>query len=129
MAKNKLTKQTLSTHLDTAETQCVYISAFFIYLLRSTFQCFLVDLVHCLQNPQTFFFNKTFIKNELYSIIYTFKNYFATVFSVFNKMNRIIWWVWKNSANTISYLQLSFTFQFIIFTIPCVNIIFTIAHS
>ena len=30
------------------------------------------------------FFNKTFIKNEFHSIIHTFKNYFATVFLIFN---------------------------------------------
>ena len=35
-------------------------------------------------DPQTSFFNKTFIKNGSYSTIHTFKNYFATVFLVFN---------------------------------------------
>ena len=42
------------------------------------------EFVHCLWNPQTFFFSKTFIKNESHDTIYTFKNYFITVFLVFN---------------------------------------------
>ena len=42
------------------------------------------EFVHCLQNTQTFFFSKTFIKNESHDTIYTFKNYFNTVFSVFS---------------------------------------------
>ena len=42
------------------------------------------EFVHCLQNTQTFFFSKTFIKNESHDTIYTFKNYFTTVFSVFS---------------------------------------------
>ena len=40
--------------------------------------------VHCSRNPQTFFFRKTFIKNESYYIIHIFKNYFTIVFLVFN---------------------------------------------
>ena len=40
------------------------------------------EFVHCLRNSQTFFFSKTFIKNESHDTIYTFKNYFTTVFSV-----------------------------------------------
>ena len=42
------------------------------------------ELVHCLRNSQTFFFSKTFIKNESHDTIYTFKNYFITVFLVFS---------------------------------------------
>ena len=38
--------------------------------------------VHCLQNPQTFLFSNFFIKNGSHNTIHTFKNYFATVFSV-----------------------------------------------
>ena len=46
--------------------------------------------VHYSQDPpQTSFFKKIFIKNGSYGIIYTFKNYFITVFSVFNKINRV----------------------------------------
>ena len=40
------------------------------------------EFVHCLRNSQTFFFSKTFIKNESHDTIYTFKNYFTTVFSI-----------------------------------------------
>ena len=35
-------------------------------------------------DPQTSFFNYFFIKNESHNTIYTFKNYFVTVFSVFS---------------------------------------------
>ena len=42
------------------------------------------EFVHYLRNPQTFFFSKTFIKNESYDTIHTFKNDFTTVFSVIN---------------------------------------------
>ena len=37
--------------------------------------------VHCSRDPQTHFFNKIFIKNRFHDTIYTFKNYFTTVFS------------------------------------------------
>ena len=43
-------------------------------------------------DPQTSLFSNFFIKNGSHSIIYTFKNYFVTVFSVF-------------SFNKISYIQ------------------------
>ena len=43
-----------------------------------------VDLMHCLQDSQISFFNKTFIKNESHGIIHTFKNYVVTVFSIFS---------------------------------------------
>ena len=48
-------------------------------------------LVHCSRTPQTLFFINFFIKNGSHSIIHTFKNYFATVFSVFsfNKISSI----------------------------------------
>ena len=35
-------------------------------------------------DPQISFFNHFFIKNESHNTIHTFKNYFATMFSVFN---------------------------------------------
>ena len=40
--------------------------------------------VHCLWDPQITLFSNFFIKNGSHDIIYTFKNYFVTVFSVFN---------------------------------------------
>ena len=45
--------------------------------------------MHCLQNLQISFFNKIFIKIKFYDIIYIFKNYFITVFLVFNKISGI----------------------------------------
>ena len=54
-----------------------------------TFLCTQVGLVHCSRDPQTSLFSKFFIKNESHSTIHTFKNYFATVFSVFSKISCI----------------------------------------
>ena len=34
-------------------------------------------------------FRKKYIKNEFHDIIYTFKNYFATIFLIFNKISYI----------------------------------------
>ena len=45
----------------------------------------LVGPIHCSRDPQTSFFNKTFIKNGSHGTIHTFKIYFVIVFSVFNK--------------------------------------------
>ena len=42
--------------------------------------------VHYLRDLQTSLFSNFFIKNGSHSIIYTFKNYFATVFLVFSKI-------------------------------------------
>ena len=44
----------------------------------------LVGLVHCLRDPQISLFSNFFIKNGFHGTIYTFKNYFTTVFSIFN---------------------------------------------
>ena len=43
----------------------------------------LVGPVHYSQDPQTSFFSNFFIKNRFHGIIHIFKNYFATIFSVF----------------------------------------------
>ena len=43
-----------------------------------------VGLVYCSRDPQTSFLTKTLIKNGSHGIIYIFKNYFVTVFSIFN---------------------------------------------
>ena len=47
--------------------------------------------VNNIQDPQTSLFSNIFIKNESYGTIYTFKNYFVTVFLVFsfNKISSI----------------------------------------
>ena len=62
----------LSERLDTVEM---------IFQLRPVF---VSGPVHCLRDPQTSFFNKTFIKNGSYGTIHPFKNYFVTVLSVFS---------------------------------------------
>ena len=59
----------------------------FPFFFRSVFLwllAFLLDLVHYSRDSQTSFINKTFIKNWSHGIVHIFKNYFATVFSVFN---------------------------------------------
>ena len=71
----------LNTRLDSA----YQASAFFCFFFQAHFSCFgSVGSVHCLWNSQTSFFNEIFIKNESYGTIYIFKNYFATMFSIFN---------------------------------------------
>ena len=65
---------------------------FFIYI----FLAVVVDFftmnsvqVHYLRDPQTSLFSNFFIKNGSHSTIHIFKNYFATVFSVFSKISCI----------------------------------------
>ena len=67
----------------------VYAFWLFFLFLRSSFHAFLVNPVHCSRDPQTSFFNKNFIKNGSHGTIQIIKNYFATVFSVFNKISSI----------------------------------------
>ena len=43
-----------------------------------------VGLVYCLREPQISLFSNFFIKNRSHGTIHTFKNYFITVFSIFN---------------------------------------------
>ena len=43
-----------------------------------------MDPVNSARDPQTSFFSNFFIKNGSYGTIHTFKNYFATVFSIFS---------------------------------------------
>ena len=63
---------------------CVFLS-FFFFLVQPTIVDF-VNYKQCIHVlfmvPQIILFNNFFIKNGLHSTIYTFKNYFATVFSV-----------------------------------------------
>ena len=77
--------------------------------------------VYCLQEPQTSFFNKTFIKNESHNTIHTFKNYFVTVFSIFSKINGIqihfqflsmVLSATKNYISYISYFQMDSKYLF-----------------
>ena len=45
--------------------------------------------MHYLRDQQTPLFSNFLIKNESRGTIHTFKNYFATMFSVFNKISYI----------------------------------------
>ena len=66
-------------------------SAFPQYFFFFFFSTAMIDPLFCEQciytlftDPQTLLFINFFIKNESYSTIHIFKNYFATVFSVFS---------------------------------------------
>ena len=89
--------------MDSTETCGVFVSCFFCFLfffcqlqqgtavivqwtvaaLFLLFRLFIISVgpVYYSWNPQISLFSNFFIKNEFYDIIYTFKNYFATVFS------------------------------------------------
>ena len=73
------------------ELLCVCVCVFFFFFLfcfwRGAFCLF--QWVLCSQDLQTSFFTKTFIKNGSHDTIHTFKNYFATMFSVFSKIRGI----------------------------------------
>ena len=73
----------------------VYVSAFFFFVTLKRYCSSLLwavavtfDRKQCIcalfMDPQITFFNNFFIKNGSHNTIYTFKNYFATVFSVFS---------------------------------------------
>ena len=109
-------------------------SSFFLSFFFS--QPAIVDFVNCEQCiyvlftvPQITLFNNFFIKNGSHSIIYTFKNYFATVFSfsVFsfnkNKFNPNTPYVYRLVNNEVcmtylplkNYARLFFLFLFSFF--------------
>ena len=73
-----------STSTFTFSTLCVF-GFFFFFQSRS---CWHFNCEQCtcalFTDPQTPLFINFFIKNGFHSIIHTFKNYFATVFSVFS---------------------------------------------
>ena len=77
---------TLRCGLDSRFAHSCFVFSFFFYFLAVLFDFSVIPVgpMHCLQNPQTSLFNNFFIKNKLYGTIHTFKNYFVTVFSVFN---------------------------------------------
>ena len=61
----------------------VYVWLFFFFLGEVHFKS--GSGSHALfTGPTDLFFNKAFIKNESHSIIHTFKNYFAIIFSIFS---------------------------------------------
>ena len=63
----------------------IFSLSFFFSTVAVVDQIFREQYIRALfTDPQTSLFNNFFIKNESHGIIHTFKNYFATVFSVFN---------------------------------------------
>ena len=70
--------------LNTIATSSIRLDSGHVFFFEKSVYAFPVGLVHYLRDSQTFFFNKIFIKNQSYDIIYTFKIYFVTVFSVFS---------------------------------------------
>ena len=74
----------LSDHLD-SDYLASASALFFVFLCVKHCGCggFFSGSVHYLQDPETSFFNKTFIKNGSYCTVSIFKIYFVTVFSVF----------------------------------------------
>ena len=64
-----------------------YVCVFSFFFFKSRF-CWLFNCEQCIctlfTDPQTSLFSHFFIKNGSHGTIYTFKNYFATVFSVFS---------------------------------------------
>ena len=77
---------TLRCGLDSRFARSCFASSLFFFFLAALFDFSVISmgLMHCLQDPQTSFFNNFFIKNRPYGTIHTFKNYFVTVFSVFS---------------------------------------------
>ena len=71
---------------------CVFLFFFFFFLVQPqqlTLSTVNSASVHCSRIPQITLFSHFFIKNGSHSTIYTFKNYFATVFSVSVKISSI----------------------------------------
>ena len=70
---------------------CVFLFFFFNNFFMHTFQL-LGDRVYCsciIHGAHNHFIQKKNFKNEFHDTIHTFKNYFITVFSVFNKISCI----------------------------------------
>ena len=79
-----VSKWTLSNRLGTTETQCICISMFFFFFIEKHVSVLSNGSCALFMGPTKLFFNKIFIKNGSHGTIYTFKNYFVTVFSVFS---------------------------------------------
>ena len=106
----------LSDCLDCNEScVCVHLYVFLFFFFFS--QPALVDFVNCEQCisalftvPQITLFSNFFLKNGSHSTIYTFKNYFATVFSVLvfsfskNKLNPSTPWVQRGVHIFVTFL-------------------------
>ena len=83
-----LSKQTLRWHLDSTFMSCICVFFFFflesLLLTFSCEQCTPVDPVYYSQDSQNSLFNNFFTINGSHDTIHIFKNYFATIFSVFS---------------------------------------------
>ena len=82
------------TRLAQQNWRCATVHALFInsshnIWLFNSFSAVSVGYMYCLQDPQTSLFSNFFIKNGSHYTIHTFKSYFATVFSIFSKINSI----------------------------------------
>ena len=74
----------LRQRLDCAFARLAFVFPSFFLAVIFDFSTTPVGPVYCLWAPQTLLFSNFFIKNESHGTIYTFKNYFATVFSIFS---------------------------------------------
>ena len=118
--------------LDLIALRCVSVFFFFFFLTRfhleycgycsmnSNRNCWLSAVnsahMHCLRTHKFHFFINFFIKNGSHSTIHTFKNYFATVFSVFSfqfQQNKfypntplLCCFEWKSCSNPLNTLLL-----------------------
>ena len=81
-------KLCLGSRLDTDKMR-LHLGFFFEKCISVAVVAFSVDSVHYLRDLQISFFNKILIKNGSHDTIYTFRNYFVTVFSVFSKISCI----------------------------------------
>ena len=81
-------KPTCSICLDTRPRPRLVLqrvfSSFFYFIFFSAVVIDQFSREQCTWDPQTSLFSNFFIKNESHNTINIFKNYFATVFSVFN---------------------------------------------
>ena len=92
-------KRLLRLHLDSLEVAFASAFSFFFFFftrfgecsycsINSSYKCWLFNYEQCIcalfMDPQISLFSNFFIKNGSYGTIYTFKNYFATVFLIFS---------------------------------------------
>ena len=80
--------------MDTEFGAFTSVFSFFFFFFFSKRACgyyeFSVGPVYYLRDPKTSLFNNFFIKNGSHSTTYTFKNYFVTIFSIFNNILEMI---------------------------------------
>ena len=72
--------------------------------------------MHCSWDLQVLFFNKNNFKTGSHGTIYTFKNYFATVFSVFSNLIGLMHCSWDPQVLFINKNNFKTGFNDIIYT-------------